>query len=308
MQLKQKIARRTGENPLPEEVRESSGLIRGLYYYYGIRCREDEWLAEVFWQGRMDVGKFPIVEDAVADPPAWRPECAFRTAMLFGPDLGGLQESLSADLPRDMARLGAQWLGNQATCSAIKSDASEEEQRRAFCRSYLGELPYHVWDGFDYRDPRPELVLFQAEECYDAGSDEDWRENILASRGEICCGGGCFALYTAAEMLYRLAAVGGNLQALETDVKEIEYYHETEFEDETWDAIAGAVRDAEKQAGSLQAQGRQAEAARWWRKSAAGGNPSGMRGLISCLEAWEDAPDRDGRLAYWKKRLSECRC
>lgn len=303
---RQEVIERVCGNPLPAGIGEKSDLIKGLYYYYGIGCREDEWLAEIFWQERIPGRSIPEEESGIRDVPAWRPECAFRAAMMHGPDTGGLRGSLSEELPRKMLQLGVQWLEQQGDKSLIRLDTPETDFRRAYCWSYLAGLPYYVWEGFDYRDPRPELILRQADEVYDTGSEEDWRENMEAAANGDCNGGSCFDLYTAAEKLYRLAAVGGNLRALETDVAEIEYYSEYEFEEEIWREIAGAVREAEKRADKLQAQGNFPAAARWWRKSAAGGNPSGMQGLIACLETWEEAPDRDWRLEYWGKRLSEC--
>ena len=306
MLSKREVIEKVSRNPLPAEIRNRSDLIKGLYYFYGIGCREDEWLAEIFWQGRIIAGEMPETESDIADYPLWSPERVFRIAMIYGPDTAGLWEGLSADLSGDMVRLGMQWLRSQGNYFLIKSDVSESDLRRAYCQSYLEDLPYSVWEGFDYRDPRPELVLHQADEIYDAGSDEDWRENLESCRGICYSAGNCFGLYKAAEKLYRLAAIGGNLRAIETDVAEIEYYSDYEFEDEIWDALARAVREAEQRAGSLQTQGKLKEAVRWWRKSAAGGNPSGMQGLIACLEAWEEAPDRGRRLEYWGKRLSEC--
>ena len=308
MLFKRDVVEKISRNPLPAEIRKRSDLIKGLYYFYGIGCREDEWLAEIFWQGRIIAAEMPGTESDIADYPLWSPERIFRTAMLYGPDTAGLQEGLSADLPGDMTRLGIQWLKSQEKYFQIESEISEPDLRRAYCQSYLEDLPYYVWEGFDYQDPRPELVLHQADEIYDTGSDEDWRENVESCRGICYSAGSCFGLYKAAEKLYRLAAIGGNLRAIETDVAEIEYYSDYEFEDEIWDAVAGAVREAEQRADSLQTQGNLKEAVRWWRKSAAGGNPSGMRGLISALETWEEAPGRNGRLDYWRKRLSECYC
>ena len=104
------------------------------------------------------------------------------------------------------------------------------------------------------------------------------------------------------ELLYRLAAIGGNLRALEEDVPENEYLNEPEFEDWIWEKLAQAVRDAEEKAAEFQRQENYREAVRWWTKSAAGGNPSGIRGLTGCLEQWREAPDRESRLAYWRER------
>ena len=49
--------------------------------------------------------------------------------------------------------------------------------------------------------------------------------------------GTCFRIYRAAELLYRLAAIGGNLRALEEDVPENEYLNEPEFEDWIWKSL-----------------------------------------------------------------------
>ena len=218
MLFKRDVVEKISRNPLPAEIRKRSDLIKGLYYFYGIGCREDEWLAEIFWQGRIIAAEMPGTESDIADYPLWSPERVFRTAMLYGPDTAGLQEGLSADLPGDMTRLGIQWLKSQEKYFQIESEISESDLRRAYCQSYLEDLPYYVWEGFDYQDPRPELVLHQADEIYDTGSDEDWRENVESCRGICYSAGSCFGLYKAAEKLYRLAAIGGNLRAIETDV------------------------------------------------------------------------------------------
>ena len=162
------------------------------------------------------------------------------------------------------------------------------------------------WNGYDLKDPRPEQILNEADDIYDEADFTDWREDITLLDGYGPAAGTCFPIYEAAERLYRLAAIGGNLRALKENIYEIEYYYESDFTDTVWEAIAKAVTDAEKTAAALQSCGKSQEAIRWWKKSASGGNPSGMRGLISCLEMYNEVPDCQRQLSYWRTRLELC--
>lgn len=250
-----------GQGVLNRMTDQCSDLIQGLFYYYGIDCREDEWLAENFWRGNSP-----------------NPETVLRLALLYNP--GG-------DCSRK--RCQKQFLNQLAVRFPMKEYLDIMEG-----------LSYE-WQGYDISDPRPEDILKQADEIYWEADFTDWKENVDPF-GNIVPGT-CFTIYEAAERLYRLAAIGGNLRALEEDIPEIEYYYEQEFQDEIWEKIAKAVRGAQDYAADLQSRGNFKEAARWWEKSASGGNPSGMKGLITCLEQWKDAPNRDQRLAYWRGRL-----
>lgn len=271
------IQKRLRENPLPENGGEFSDLIQGLFYYYGIDCREDEWLAENFWQGNIPT-RLMKREAGHFKRNVQNPETVLRLALMYNP--GG--------------------------------DSSRKKRQEQFLNQLAVDLPMKAyldimeglpctWQGYDPKDPRPEDILKQADETYQEADFTDWKKNMDPSGGIIP--GTCFTIYEAAERMYRLAAIGGNLRALEVDIPEIEYYYEQEFQEEIWEKIARAVRRTQDYAADLQSRGDLKEAARWWEKSASGGNPSSMKGLIICLEQWEDAPNRDQRLVYWRGRL-----
>lgn len=271
------IKKRLMKNPLTENMKGFSDLIQGLFYYYGIDCREDEWLAESFWRGNIPQDFLKRQTDTFKENDLYT-GTVLCLALLYNP--GG---------DRSRKKRQEQFLNKLAAVFPMKE-----------YMDIMEGLPY-TWQGYDPEDPRPEDILKQADETYQEADFTDWKENMDPS-GDIIPGT-CFTIYEAAERMYRMAAIGGNLRALEEDIPEIEYYYEQEFQDEIWEKMARAVRLAQDYAADLQNRGNLKEAARWWEKSASGGNPSGMKGLITCLEQWEDAPDRDQRLAYWRSRL-----
>lgn len=271
---------RLRENPLPEDViLQNSSLICGLFYYYGIHCRADEEAAECFWRGEVPK-PCPAAEPGACGQTAAGPEAALRLALRY---------SLQGEDSRREAQ--------EHFLEEMKSEFAPGK-----FQEYMADFAC-TWEGYDCRDPRPEQIREQAEDLYDEADFTDWKENQMSTIGVYDPEPGtCFRIYRAAELLYRLAAIGGNLRALEEDVPENEYLNETEFEDWIWEKLAQAVRDAEEKAAEFQRQENYREAVRWWTKSAAGGNPSGIRGLTGCLKQWREAPDRESRLAYWRER------
>ena len=136
----------------------------------------------------------PAAEPGACGQTAAGPEAALRLALRYSPQGGGF--------PAGSA--GTFFRGNENLNLHPKNFRSIWQILRAPGKDMTAGIPGRNRSGNRQR------IL------YDEADFTDWKENQMSTIGVYDPEPGtCFRIYRAAELLYRLAAIGGNLRALE---------------------------------------------------------------------------------------------